>query len=66
MKAVRRIRRKMLGAKVEVRLYEDGSMRLRVDHPSNDPGLEIAIAGSLISTLGARPSGPMTWKDDPA
>jgi hypothetical protein len=70
----KRIRRRLFGAKVEFRIYEDGSSRVRVDHPSNDPGLEIEITGRILReaiptfrALGLDPMriGPLTWRDDP-
>jgi hypothetical protein len=75
-KLAKRIRRRLYGAKFEFRIYEDGSVRCRVDHPSNDPGTEMALLGIVVAGLGKtfdalgigplRPTGPMTWKDDPS
>lgn len=75
-KLYKRIRRHLLGAKVEFRMYEDGAIRIRVDHPSNDPGFEIALGGLILQQLAKnwnaaglgplRLAGPIHWNDDPA
>jgi len=76
-KLYKRVRRKLPNnnGKAEFRIYEDGSVRVRVDHPSNDPGIEIMLAGMILhdfriagEALGIvlKPSGPLVWKDDPA
>lgn len=72
-KLVRRVRRKVMGARVEARIYDTGRIRLRVDHPSNSPAVEFAIGGLLAEMLMAigRENGleyeiaPVKWRDDP-
>ena len=67
---MKRVRRKILGAAVEIRVRKDGTIRLKVDHPSNDPGTETMIAGLVmyaiqaISDLDWKP-GSLFWRDDP-
>jgi len=64
----------MWDGRYDMRIYSDGSMHVRFDHPSNDPEIEMAMAGAAIrlmrrifADLGfAVPIfGPMTWRDDP-
>ena len=74
-KLVRRWRRRVDAARIELRLYSDGRMRLRVDDPSNDPGTEIELAGRIIRNIRVvceaagwgTPvlAGPLIWRDDP-
>ncbi len=73
-RVVLRTRRKVLGGRMDMRVYSDGSMRCRLDHPSNDPAAEMAMAGVIYSrirevfrNLGMElPTlGPVTWRDDP-
>ena len=70
----RRVRRKFMGGRMEVRIYTDGSMRVHVDHPSNDPEIEMAMAGRIygwarqkFAEEGLPPPviGPVRWNDDP-
>ena len=62
-----------MGGLVEIRVYSDGTARVRVDHPSNDPAVEFAMLGIVFSLqrqayaaagIPFRP-GPMRWHDDP-
>ena len=70
---IKRQQRSFWGGKVFIRYYSDGSIRVRCDHPSDDPGVEIAMAGATISILrnamagvGLDPTiGPLRWKSDP-
>lgn len=67
---VKRIRRKAMGGTFDVRLYSDNTMRVRCDHPSNDPEIEMAMAGRVLRLArehfgtGVR-MGPVAWRDDP-
>lgn len=47
-KLVKRVQRKAMGGTVYARVYDDGSVRIRTDHPSNDPAVEIAMAAAAI------------------
>lgn len=67
---VRRIRRKMWGGRFDMRIYNDGHMRVRFDHPSNDPEVELAMAGAAIRLIHEKVGdlvavGPIVWRDDP-
>ena len=72
---VRRIRRKMWGGRYDLRCYDDGSFRIRTDHPSNDPTVEIAMSVEIMALIREKfadaglplpvPSGPLRWRDDP-
>ena len=73
-KLVRRVRRRCVwGGRYDLRVYDDGTARIRVDHPSNDPEVELAIAGAtmkvarqVFADAGMRVDfGPITWRDDP-
>lgn len=74
MTLVKRMQRKVLGGTAYVRIYSDGSMRLRFDHPSNSLAVETAMAGLLVETMQAAgrvhgielTPGCMAWRDDPA
>ena len=72
-KLVKRIRRRMWGGKWECRIYDNNTVRIKVDHPSNDPEVEMAMAGASIRLaretfasygLGIK-VGPVQWRDDP-
>ncbi len=71
---VRRWERKMDGGVVHIRLYDDGHVRVRTDHPTNDAAIEIAMAAKVIAALtdsmqafGVEPQlGPLQWRSDPA
>lgn len=73
-KFIRRFRRKVWGGLLTIRVYEDGTAKMRFDHPSNDPEIEMWAAGRLLKLVpqwfadtGLQVSiGPVTWKDDPA
>jgi hypothetical protein len=55
------------GADVTATIYADGSVRLFVDHPSNDPEVEGRIAWTLIDLLRERKPyhlKSVTWRDD--
>jgi hypothetical protein len=71
---VKRIQRKAMGGMVYGRVYSNGDVRIRTDHPSNDPAVEMAMAAYVIGLVRAfgkekgvefRVSGPMHWHDDP-
>ena len=70
---VKRMRRKAMGGRIDMRIYSDGSMHVRCDHPSNDPEVELAMGGRVIklarkafADLGLEVKvGPMRWRDDP-
>jgi hypothetical protein len=71
---VKRMQRKAMGGTVYARVYHDGSVRVRTDHPSNDPAIEIAMAAVMFralqttfqaSGLDLRIAGPLHWRDDP-
>jgi hypothetical protein len=70
---VRRVRRKMWGGRTDLRFYADGSSRIWVDHPSNDPAIELAMGGAILSALrdamaeAGMPGkvGVIRWRDDP-
>lgn len=73
-KLYRRIRRKLCGGTMDMRIYTDGTMRARLDHPSNDPEIEMAMAGRLLRECRAyfEAQGlpepvmePIAWRDDP-
>lgn len=72
-KLVKRIRRRMWGGLATIRVYDDGSARMRFDHPSDDPEIEMAMAGHAIRLareIFQREGlplnlGPMTWRSDP-
>jgi hypothetical protein len=74
-KLVKRMQRKALGGMVYARLYDDGTVRVRVDHPSDDPAVEIAMTASVIRALqetyrnhglpAPKLAGPLTWRSDP-
>jgi len=69
----RRIRRQAMGGRFDLRVYDDGTMHIRLDHPSNDPGTELAmvaaslrIARRIFADAGLGLNiGPITWRDDP-
>lgn len=70
----KRIRRKRFGANVDVRIYEDGTLRIRVDHPSDDPGVEIGIVRQILEAMNRagkdsgmkyETDGTFIWKSDP-
>lgn len=71
-KLVRRVRRKMWGGRLEMRIYDDATCRIRVDHPSNDPAIEMAMIGEVASLARSRfkdlgyelTIGPAQWRDD--
>lgn len=57
-----------------MRIFADGSMRARCDHPSNDPEIEFAMVGRVYGLArdvfkrhgrGEPILGAMTWRDDP-
>lgn len=70
---LRRFRRQLWGGRTDVRMYADGSARVWVDHPSNDPAIELAMGGAVVSMLrriyaehGVEADiGPIHWRDDP-
>ena len=67
---VKRMRRRLWGGTVDIRLYSDNTIRARCDHPSNDPEIEMAMAGRVLNRAREvyGPDvrfGPMTWRDDP-
>ena len=71
---VKRTRRRVMGGLIDIRVYSDGSMRARCNHPSNDPEVECAMAGRVLRVarevyaangLGDPIFGPMAWRDDP-
>ena len=72
-KLVKRYQRKLYGGTVYIRLYEDGRVRVRTDHPSNDAATELAMAAAVLGPLtdsfrayGIEPElGPVTWRSDP-
>ena len=75
VKPIKRVRRKVMGGLVDMRIYQDGSMLARCDHPSNDPEIEMAMAGRVLAVArevfaahGLQPPimRPVVWKDDPA
>ena len=69
----KRYRRKLWGGRVDARIYTDGSVRFRVDHPSNDPAIELAMGGAVLSMardIYAKLEipfevGAIRWNDDP-
>ncbi len=74
MTLVKRIRRKAMGGRYEVRIYDTGRVRIRVDHPSNSPEIEFAMAGRLYAIardvfaahgVGAPVISDVRWQDDP-
>ena len=74
MKPILRTRRRLWGGLVDIRIYPDGSMRTRCDHPTNDPEIEMAMAGHVLRVarevfvkhgLPAPVMRPVTWNDDP-
>lgn len=69
-----RSRRRVMGGLIDIRVYADGSLRARCDHPSNDPEIECAMAGRVLRVarevyrargLAAPTALPMVWRDDP-
>ena len=72
-KLVKRIRRKAWGGRLEMRVYDDNSCRVRFDHPSNDPAIEMAAVGAVagmahkvFASYGIEvTTGAMRWNDDP-
>ena len=73
-KLIKRFQRKALGGMVFGRIYDNGTVRIRTDHPSNDPAIEIAMAAVIIGVVREkgrevgvdyRVSGPLHWRDDP-
>ena len=67
------MQRKAMGGMVYARVYDDGTVRVRTDHPSNDPAVEIAMTAVVIGALQEsyrahgmtmRIAGPLTWRDD--
>lgn len=72
-KRVRRWQRKLDGGTVYVTLHDDGQVRIRTDHPSNDPATEIAMAATVIRAFtstyaehGVKPKlNALTWRSDP-
>lgn len=70
---VKRMRRKLWGGLVDVRVYSDGTVRARCDHPSDDPEIEMAMAGRFIRvyrelflSLGIEPVVDLgKWRSDP-
>ena len=72
-KLLKRYQRKLYGGTVYLRLYEDGRVRVRTDHPSNDAATELMMAAAVIGSLGdvmrshgIEPQlGPITWRSDP-
>lgn len=70
---VKRIQRKAMGGMVYVRIYDDGSIRARTDHPSNDPEVELEMLERLLHPIieGFRQLGSaaqishIAWNDDP-
>jgi hypothetical protein len=73
-KLMKRVRRRMMGGRVDIRIYANGTCRFRVDHPSNDPEIEFAMAGRLYRLareafaqvgLDEAVLRPITWRDDP-
>ena len=71
--SVKRMQRKLWGGTVYFRFYSDGRIRVRADHPSNDPATEMMMAAAAVAVvtdahdgLGLRTEvGPLTWHDDP-
>lgn len=47
-KLIKRMRRKVMGGLVTVRVYDDGTAKIRCDHPSNDPEIELQMVGRFI------------------
>lgn len=73
-KLVKRVRRQLMGGRYDMRIYDDGHIRARFDHLSNDPEIEMAMGGRLLKVARAvfaehglpEPIlGPVTWRDDP-
>ncbi len=66
--AIRSVHHAVLdGADVTATVYDDGSVRLCVDHPSNDPEIEGRIAQILFGMLRERKPyhlKSVTWRDD--
>jgi hypothetical protein len=70
---VKRLRRKVMGGLVDIRIYSDGRVRGRCNHPSNDPEIEMAMAGRFIRvsrelflSLGIEPIVDLgKWRSDP-
>lgn len=71
---VKRVRRRVMGGRMDMRVYSDGSVRARMDHPSNDPEIEMAMAGRFYRVareafasvgLGEPILGPISWRNDP-
>lgn len=67
---VKRMRRRMWGGTVDIRLFDDNTIKARCDHPSNDPTIEFAMAGRVLK-VAREVFGPdvkmqpVTWRDDP-
>ena len=73
---LKRSRRRLWGGVVDIRVLQgDGGLivRVRSDHPSNDPEVEMAMAGRVVSRFRSVFKdaglevviGPMQWRDDP-
>lgn len=73
---LKRTRRRLMGGVADIRVLQEPNgfiVRARCDHPSNDPEIEMAMAGRVVSRFRSVFKdagleviiGPTSWRDDP-